>query len=161
MISIFLFWMIFLCSIRERPATGRREEEIRTIQENISKLFNSIYYIALPFSLSHCHTLNNVWILTHYVLLFLIHQERSTQRMALKSKLLGMFSSGGVGNMSSVNKFFFVLFGGTYGADGDTTGEYLHVCSWVRVCLCADVYVCLSVDAIVNVCECMCICLLF
>ena len=73
------------------------------------------------------------------MLLFLRYQERSTQRMALKSKILGMFSSGGVNNMSSANKFFFVLFGGTYGADGDTSGAY--VCVWLCMCVCVNVFV--------------------
>ena len=94
---------------------------------------------------------NNVLILTLYVLSSLIHQERSTQRMALKSKLLGMFSSGGVGNMSSVNKFFFVLFGGTYGADGDTTGEYCRVC----VCVCMRVRVRVRTPECVRLCVCV------
>jgi hypothetical protein len=58
-----------------------------------------------------------------------------------------MFSSGGVGNMSSVNKFFFVLFGGTYGADGDTTGALVCVyeCVCACVCVCECMYVCVWV----------------
>ena len=77
----------------------------------------------------------------------LICQERSTQRSAQKSKILGMFSSGGVGNMSSCNKFFFILFGGTFGADGDTSGAYLfvHVCVCMCMCMCMCVYTCIHV----------------
>lgn len=49
--------------------------------------------------------------------------------------------------MSSCNKFFFILFGGTFGADGDTSGAYP-----VRVCVRVHVYVCVFVRVPVYMC---------
>ena len=67
--------------------------------------------------------------------------------------------------MSSCNKFFFILFGGTFGADGDTSGASPVcafmcvrvfvcecVCVWLRGCVHVYASVCVSLSVYLYAC---------